>query len=289
MEFRASLVVLLLTAPTIFAQSTVEQTQKSPAPPPTGNVQSSQSTAVSDEATDTSIPSQCESIANMGGQYQPLASACEFVLSPQNLPNYVCHETTERFVNERKLDVITDDVRFDNHGRGERHTNLAVDGLPVRTLEDRGGWISFALFGNRVTTIFSPANHAQFRFEREKHAGESATDTFSFNIHAATNETFLLNRFQTGVKGSITVDKATGQLLEIESSQSERPANDPLESYKSRINYGDVTIPDLGSVLVPLNAEVRVCYSNGTCDRNQVAFSDCHKFKATTRIVPDSK
>lgn len=289
MEFRASLVLLLLTAPIVFAQSTAGQTPNTSAPPPTGNIQSSQSSTVSDEVADTSIPLRCENIANMGAQYQPLASACEFALSPQDLPNYVCHESTERFVNEKKLDVITDEVRFDNQGRGERHTDLTVDGRPVRTLEGTGGWISFALFGNRLTTIFSPTTQTQFRFEREKHTGQSATDTFSFSIHAAANETFLLNRFHTGVKGSITVDKSTGQLLEIQTSLFERPADDPVDSYKNRIDYGEVTIPDLGSVLVPLSAEVRVCNSNGLCYRNNVTFSDCHKFKATSRIVPDGK
>ena len=238
-----------------------------------------------DVAADPATQRQCEADTGSDAQFAPLAAACRFVLSPHNLPNYVCRETTERFINDQKLDVVTADVTFVK-GHGDRHTNIAVEGQPVDSLRGTPGWISFALFGTQVTAIFLPRSMTKFEFERERNVDKDTIDTFSFRFHAADNIAFRMVDDFTGLKGSITVDKTTGQLLRIESTMVEAPPELWITSYQSTVTYGNVTIHELGTVLTPVEGEVHVC-GMSRCFRNELKFDDCHKFKATSRIVQD--
>jgi hypothetical protein len=206
-------------------------------------------------------------------------------MSPHNLPNYVCRETMKRFANDRPLDVVTADVTFID-GTDDRYTNLAVNGHTVDSVP-ANGWRSLALFGNQLTTVFQPRTKTHFEFLRETVVRSGTVDFFSYQFNGANNTTFLLNGDLPGLRGEIAVDKASGRLLRLQSSLTGATPRMRLSSYQSSVTYDNVAIPDLGTVLAPVDGEVRVCTKEGSCFRNVLTFDDCHKFAATSRIIPN--
>jgi hypothetical protein len=238
-------------------------------------------------ASESGIP-RCDEIAGIGPNFGPLASACAFALSRRNLPNYICQENTERFVNDRLLDVVTADVTFIN-GRYDRYANLAINGHPAASLRGTGGWVSAALFGNQLTTIFSPGTETHFEFRREINTGPDPLEVYAFSFKRENNTTFFIGEVYPGLSGSITVNKANGQLQRIDANLSDAAPQMWFDFYKSFVNFGETAIPDLGRVLVPLDGEVRACGKGGTCYRNVLRFHDCRKFTSTARIVPNAE
>jgi hypothetical protein len=78
---------------------------------------------------------QCSRILALGPQYAPRASVCEFVLSPRNMPNYVCDQSAQRFVNDRPLDVVTAEVKFLSDGGHytDHYSDFKIDGEPLQS------------------------------------------------------------------------------------------------------------------------------------------------------------
>jgi hypothetical protein len=223
----------------------------------------------------------------MGPRFDLLANACEFALSRQTVPNFICRATTQRSRNGNPLDVITGDVTF-ARGGADRYTNLAVDGHPISSWRDAPpGWWSGALFGNLLTTIFSPATKASFKFRREVNAPSGPSTVFDFHFKSADNSTFLLLRSYPGLSGSVWVDRKSGQLQRVEASATELDPNGRVGSYHSSVKYGVVAIPDLGNFLAPTAAEVEGCFRGGACFRNVLSFHDCRRFGSEVRIVPN--
>lgn len=255
---------------------------------PTINPQSPSPADTDASATEDSLVAHCVDIESLGSNYNPLESACKFALSPRNLPNYVCQERTERFINDRHLDVVTADVTF-LRGHGDRYTNIAIDGQAVDSLKGREGWISFELFGNQLTTIFLPETKAQFKLKREVNTHADPEDVFDFRFMAANNSRFRLLEIYPGLAGTITVDRTYGRLERVDSKLSDAPKGLRVSFYNSVVNYGEVSIPELGNVLTPVNAEVQACFTAGACFRNVLTFSNCRKFGSTARIVPDAE
>src|SRR5438105_1062576 len=81
----------------------------------------------------------CAKIAASDPKFAPLADACEYALSPNNLPSFVCDESVQQFTsasgpeNWQKLADVTAIVTFD-HKKEERFSNLSRNGQPIRAL-----------------------------------------------------------------------------------------------------------------------------------------------------------
>ena len=82
---------------------------------------------------------RCVQIAASDPKFAPLADACEYALSPNNLPSFVCDESVQQFTsasgpeNWQKLADVTAIVTFD-HKKEERFSNLSRNGQPIRAL-----------------------------------------------------------------------------------------------------------------------------------------------------------
>lgn len=223
----------------------------------------------------------------MGPRFDLLAKACEFALSRQTLPNFICHATTQRSRNGNPLDVITGDVTFTGSG-ADRYTNLAVDGRPISSPRDAPpGWWSPALFGDLLATIFSPTTKASFKFRGEVNAPSGPATVFDFHFKRADNSTFPLVGSYPGLSGSIWVDGKSGQLQRLETSATELDPSGRVSSYQSSVKYEVVAILELGNFLAPTAAEVEACLRGGACFRNVLSFRDCRRFGSETRIVPN--
>lgn len=245
--------------------------------------QASPPTEADASASTDARAARCADIAAMGSQYGPLASACNFVLSPGNLPNYICEERMERFVNDRELDVVTAEVTYTNGH--DRYANLAINGNPVESLAGSGGWGSLALFGTQLSAIFRPETKTRFKAKREIRVASRTEAVFDYQFLAANNTRFHVAGSLPGLAGSITIDEDTGELRRVDAALSPPPAKRSW-TYNSIVKYGVVSIPDLGPVLTPQEGEVKACNGMGACFRNVLTFHDCRKFGSTVRMVP---
>lgn len=238
-------------------------------------------------ATSTApMDSRCAEMAAMGPQFQPLANACAFALSPYSLPNFVCKETTQRSRNGSPLDVVTAQVTY-MAGRGDRYSDWRIDGRPVESLEGTGGMITEQLFGRQLRTIFDPETMTEFAVRPDEKVGTGAAAVYHFSYKSANNFTYRLDEVFPSMAGRIWVDRMSGQLMRVETRATDLTPAMSFSSYHSVMNYDDVTIPELGAYLVPVDGEAQMCSaSNRFCGRNVVAFRDYRKYGATVKILP---
>ena len=214
-----------------------------------------------------------------------LQAACQYALSPESLPNFICQETILRQTNGHALDVITDEVTV-MLGR-DRYSNYTRNGKPVDSIEDTGGFGSDALFATELNAIFRANTQAEFAFKRETKINKSPASEFTFHFDHSGSSHFGLADSYPGMAGTITVDQQTRQLRHVEVEAKKIDSKRRLKSYKSNMNYAGVPIPELGNVLLPVSGEAHVCLQDGTCFNNKLSFHDCRKFGSESRMLPD--
>jgi hypothetical protein len=241
----------------------------------------------------------CARIAAQGTDYSGLANACQFVSSPRNLPNFLCEETMRR--SRRRFEVpkwgdisdVTAQVTF-IRGQGDNYSNIEINGFPAQFVSGQSaGFWSFGQFGGELLTIFHPETQAQFWFRGDIDLPTGSADQYSFQFQSANNLQFPLTaggeRYYPGMSGTIWVDRSSGDLVRVEAFATELNPKFPMTSYFSAINYGYVSIPDLGTFLLPTDGEVEACNrGDKICSRNQVSFHSCRKFQATVKILPNA-
>ena len=270
------------------------------------------------------VGSACARIAAKGPQFGSLAKTCEFALSPRNLPNFICQEEIQRATRQRFKskwkdgDVVTLQVAF-VEGK-DRYSDVAIDGNPlnfapfttsqefVRQLKQleagpgrrqreflgrhEGGW-DFSGFGSKLTAIFYPSSQTTFTFNGEVNLPSGPSTKFDFYVHRE-NSPFEITvegvSTKTGLAGSLWADQISGKLLRMEATNNEIDTSFPISTFYSNTSYGEVSISNLGSFLLPTAAEVVGCRRDGPCQRSVISFRNCRKFGAESRIIiPDEK
>jgi len=87
------------------------------------------------EASKSLTVARCAQIAALDPKFGPLAQACQYALSPNNLPSFECDESVQQFTSTsgpkdwQNLAVVTAVVTFEQ-GKGDRFSN--VDGWPIQ-------------------------------------------------------------------------------------------------------------------------------------------------------------
>jgi hypothetical protein len=233
----------------------------------------------------TASVARCTAIKTLDPQFGPLANACQYALSPESLPNFVCQETVHRWARGNPLDIVTEEVTF-RHGH-DRYSNYAINGKRVSTIENTGGWVSNALFGAELTAIFTPKSDAAFSFLRRTKTHGVIADEFAFRFEKSGLPAFTPAESNPGFSGRIRIDETTGTLMRVDLQATRIDPKQRLKSYRSAMDYREVTISDLGSLLLPVSGDVEVCLNSGVCFRNVLAFHDCRKFGSEVHIVPN--
>ena len=313
-----------LKPPTV-KDSVPRETAELPFPPTTQ--QTVQTTRAASEPAKLGVR-RCAEIGAEDTEFGPLANACEYALSPTNLPNFVCQETVQRATrslstsNWKNLDVVTVEVAF-TKGRADRYSKFAIDGHPLKLPPDidsgpalidflrrlhPSGWWSLAEFGTVLVTVFNPISQTNFKFNGQVGLPSGPSTAFGFHLNGTSNFSFVLSvagmRFNPGLEGSLWVDPNSGKLLRVEAYATDINPSFPTIYHLEAINYGDVPISDIGSFLLPTAAEVLECNralddgvqssvgavlnTSGMCYKNLLSFHDCRKFGAEARIIPNT-
>lgn len=234
-------------------------------------------------------------------QAQALKNACQYALTVQRtLPNYICDETVRRFNQFGWLmDTIETQVTF-IEGK-DSHSNIRINGKPtqITTSELSGIWFS-GEFGRLVPLLFAPDNRASFVFKREEKLDSRPTLLYDFEIRKPENRSFFVwnlggQMTMPGYRGSLWVDKETSRPVRIKAKSTpveirEVWGSDTREVAEIDTEYDDVLLADGTSFLLPARSRLKSCRHGitvvrTTCNRNELKYTNCHKFRAKAKIV----
>lgn len=256
---------------------------------------------------------RCAKIAASDPRFGPLAEACEYALSPNNLLSFVCDESAQQFrstsgPNEwQNVAVVTAVVTFEP-GKGDRFSNVAKDGHPIRGLSKphKGGEVDthFAfylksraprlnLFGTDLFWVFDARDEAQFEHKGEMDADDRTMIVFGFHVTKSPKHLPAIgwqgqddDGQYLGMKGLLWIDKANSSLRRFVVHYTDFEPQFGISAMSSAIDYSWVQIGDLGKFLLPTGAEHIVCNQRGTCQRDIIGFSNCHKYAGKSGILP---
>jgi hypothetical protein len=274
-----------------------------------------------------SQPPQCDQMESIGPSFVPLAKLCRFVNSPSTLPNFICTQKTQSFKHklgskyQYAFDTFTAEMAFD-HGK-QTYANVAINGRPKTFLQEPHTYAElhsyfvsnpheqrnialFAHFAEELATVFDPLNHTTFQYKGGVNIDGANLEVFSLQIRKRSlnkgecdkelHEHLLGIELMwggtstwTGARGLIWIDKATSVIRRIVLHYTEFDHDFPIVAFSTSTNYGLTRIADLGDFVLPVEGEDLACDREKYCWRTLTSFSNCRKFAAQARIVPDTE
>jgi hypothetical protein len=210
----------------------------------------------------------------------------------ESLPNYVCQEQTTRYISETRqpswnvVDVVSAEVVYDDHQ--ESYRNLQINGRPTKkSPEDSGAW-STGEFGTILGNLFAPQSATEFKYVQEDSIAHRAASVFDFKVQRVRSSWKIWVPGQYVVpsyKGSVWIDKQTGQALRIEMQAREVPEAFPEVTVETAVDYDIISLGTADKFLLPVHAEALSCWRNSNdCQRNVIEFRNYHKFEGESVI-----
>jgi hypothetical protein len=210
----------------------------------------------------------------------------------QSLPNYVCQEQTTRYVSETRqpswnvVDIVSAEVVYDDHQ--ESYRNLQINGRPTKkSPEDSGAW-STGEFGTILGNLFAPQSATDFKYVQEDTIAHRAASVFDFKVLRVRSSWKIWVPGQYVVpsyKGSVWIDKQTGQALRIEMQAKDIPEAFPEISVETAVDYDIISLGSADKFLLPVQAQALSCWRNSNeCQRNVIEFRNYHKFEGESII-----
>ncbi len=210
----------------------------------------------------------------------------------ESLPNYVCQEQTTRYVSETRqpswnvVDIVSAEVVYDDHQ--ESYRNLQINGRPTKkSPEDSGAW-STGEFGTILGNLFAPQSATDFKYVQEDTIAHRAASVFDFKVQRVRSSWKIWVPGQYVVpsyKGSVWIDKQTGQALRIEMQAKDIPEAFPEISVETAVDYDTISLGSADKFLLPVQAQALSCWRNSNeCQRNVIEFRNYHKFEGESII-----
>jgi hypothetical protein len=252
------------------------------------------SAPIPDDSDAPSRPSRSKPAVPAGNAHMALIdqareAAASFL---EGLPNYVCQEQTTRYVSETRqpswnvVDVVSAEVVYDDHQ--ESYRNLQINGRPTKkSPEDSGAW-STGEFGTILGNLFAPQSATEFKYVQDETLSHRSTSLFDFKVARvrASWKIWVPGQYiMPAYKGSVWIDKQTGQVLRIEMQAKEVPEAFPEISVETAVDYDTISLGSADRFLLPVHAEALSCWRNSNeCQRNVIEFRNYHKFEGESVI-----
>jgi hypothetical protein len=209
----------------------------------------------------------------------------------ESLPAYTCLETIAREQKgpkkrkSRALDIVQVDV-----GVGRNQEIYSWPGEEVFSSSDLAaligqGFSETGSFNSFASNLFV-SNGGIVRPAGEQVLQGRDTIHFTYSIPSLASNwdiDWLGSRGVVGESGEFWVDKQSLTLVRLEAAAQNFPPNLPLKAMTVVIKYEALT-SEGKTVLVPSSAEAVAVELNGTMHRNVIGFSQCHVFKAESRM-----
>jgi hypothetical protein len=209
----------------------------------------------------------------------------------ENLPAYTCLETIARDQKgpkqrkPRALDVVQVDVGVGRHKEiyswpGEKTFSSSDLGILIGQ-----GFSATGFFDTFASNLFV-RDGGIIRLAGEQVLQRRDTIHFAYTIPSLAsnwNVDWLGIQAVVGEAGEFWVDKRSLTLLRLSAAANDFPPAFPLKAISAVLQYETLSIEDK-TVLIPSSAEIVAIEMNGTMHRDVIAFSQCHIFKAESRI-----
>jgi len=246
-------------------------------------------TVAPDGTQDNVLPSPCASLAVGTPHADALRKVCEYAVSlPTRIPDFTCEQHTARYLDGEASDVVTAEVSYLD-GK-ESYRNIKSNGQPVTDVARLNShtW-STGQFGADIRGLF---DGNKVTFELDNASGDRATLVFHYAIEQQDVPVWRIHMWgkvaTPPYHGELRIDKKTGELRQLQIATTRLPEDFPLHSADLLIDYGEVPFGDGTSFLLPLRTVVNALTRGGRKNRNVLEFHNCHKFRATARILPQS-
>ena len=211
----------------------------------------------------------------------------------QGLPNFVCQQTTTRYMEESKaagwqaLDVLSAKVVYED-GK-EDYKEITVGGRRTnKSMMDLGGSTSTGEFASVLISLFAPASRTQFKFYRSTTVEKTAAAIYDFKV-ALPNSNWTIRvggqSLRPAYSGSVWIDRATAEVRRIEMQADNVPKDFPMDSLQLAVDYDKVSL-GTAQFLLPTHAENLSCQRGTTlCSKNAIDFRDYHKYSGESTIT----
>lgn len=210
------------------------------------------------------------------------------------LPDFICTQTVSRFEdakftqNWKALDRLK--VATAYNGKAETYKLLEVNGkATTKDFRKVGGFRSSGEFGGTLRAIFRETSQTEFQWERWSRLRGRMAYVFSYRV-AKAHSTYGVGfstltkkgRVTAGMVGSVWIDRQTKRVLRLTSEAEELPADWPIRSTPSMMDYDWA---DVGGVayLLPRRIDSRVIRVKNQ-RRNVTEFSEYKKFSAEATV-----
>ena len=247
----------------------------------------------------------CDTVGQNIQHPEALADACRFVVSlRRNLPNVVCDQTTKRYVRptpgifeEKPKDTVTAHVIYED-GR-ERYSDVTIDGVPQpKKLNELEGQYSVGEFGTDLIFTFTAENHPSYRFLRNDSLSHHHVFVYEAKVARENNHGWVLqsNGRSTYPEflAELWIDQTSHQILRFDLTPVP-DADFPVSNVQLRTEYQNLPLGDGTDFVLPIKSESSSCLWTtpkrhiAFCNYNLLAFKNCHKFRAKSRIVTDGE
>ena len=201
------------------------------------------------------------------------------------LPNYTCTETIERWVkrsNESNATLL-DTVRLEvAYVEGRELYGLAgarIDQSPLKKLVR--GTIGEGAFAMKVKEIFQ-GQAATFHYDGRGELNGKPSEVFTFHVARLVSGyriTTPSGSAALGYRGRFWVDADSLDLMRLEVTADDIPPALQLSAASEAIEYRRLAIGN-GSFLLPHSSEMTLADAAGSEARNRTNYEACHQFAA---------
>ena len=204
--------------------------------------------------------------------------------------NFICRQTVKRFESRnlgkkwKKLDSIEAEVLI---VQNEAHyQELMKNGVRTGgTMQDQGGTWSIGEYGAMLHNLFLYGQAGQA--ERAGGGSDALGILYEYRIERKQSDWtlhFENDVYASAYDGRFWVNPESGKVTRIEMTATGLPADYPLRTVVSSVDYGPVTV-DGQRYWLPVSAVAKSCRRHSArCKRNDIAFADYRRFSAESTI-----
>ena len=208
------------------------------------------------------------------------------------LPNYVVQESATRYASETRtpswnvVDIVSAEVVYEEHK--ESYRNVQINGKPSKKAPEESGAWSTGEFGTVLGNLFSPYTDADFKYAQDDTISHRSASVFDFKVLRVRSAWKIWTTGQyilPAYRGSVWIDKQTGDVLRLEMQAREIPEAFPEISVETAVDYDSIRLGTPDQFLLPVHGEVLSCWrGSNDCQRNAIEFRNYHKFTGESNI-----
>jgi hypothetical protein len=212
----------------------------------------------------------------------------------KSLPDFVCTQLVHRYLDPthrslwRNLDLLN--IRLSYFEQREDHKLVLVNGTPSdKSYDDLVGAVTVGEFGGIMQQIFDPGSQAIFTWEKWNKLNKRPTAIYIFHVdepHSHYGLNFKLpsgtKKIFVGFRGSVEVDRETGDVLRISYAADGIPKTYPIHLATTNVTYAFAEVAGK-KYLLPATSEVEM-RSIDMWARNVCQFKEYRKFSTDSNI-----